>query len=480
MLGNQRSVSLSWPAFGLVAIIAGAAISVLSTPYVFATIAVTLVMLVFMRRSGDPMIPFLLLVATVQAGQLLQLPLGDGPIQSLAPFFGAWVVVSLIIKGISPRAERQPASTDAKWLRAALWALATIVVVTGLAQVWRVNAQTFDLTEIFTLVQLGFLVAITALLLSDARRVLWVCYVAVASGAVVGMLGLASRFGILSLSISETTFEGVERVSGFAGDPNKFAYMLLVALAFALNLVLASPSRKAKIPLWVAMILIGGGIVSTYSAGALVGLAAVVVAATVLQWRVSVTRGLIAVGAVAVIAVTIALTVPPDYTDVVWEKYSRVSESSFGDIGTGRGAAWQAAVSTIAENPVWGSGLSTRATQTAIAANYHEELVSQRAAHNTYLAIGTGAGVAGLLAFLIACGAALKVLWSAFSKAVAHQRTDVILATSCLLTGLAVTLIQGVQLDLQMEKFPWLLLGAALAVGCWRLPEKESQGGVKA
>jgi O-antigen ligase len=463
-----------WLGFATIAIMAGAAIPVLSTPYVLATLAAALIILVFLERSGDPMIPFLLLVATIQAGLLLQLPLGDGPVQSFAPFIGAWVIASLVMNGLPSRAKRQPRSRDAHWLRFALWVLAAIVVVTGLAQVWRINAQILNLTEILTLVQLGLLVAITTLLLTDAKKVLWVCYAAVASAVVVGSLGLASRFGVVSLSTSQTTFEGVERVSGFAGDPNKFAYLLLVPLAFALNMVFVSRSRRAKMLLWLATLLISGGIVSTYSAGALVGLAAVVTVTAFLQWRVSMARGLIAVGVIAVMAVTVALTVPSDYTEVVWEKYSRMSESSFGDVGTGRGAAWQAAVLTIADNPVWGSGLSTRATQTAIAANYHEELLSERAAHNTFLAIGTGTGVAGLAAFFVACVAALKVLWAAFSRAVANRRSDVILATSCILTALTVTLIQGLQLDLQMEKFPWLLLGAALAVGYWESPEDES------
>jgi O-antigen ligase len=177
---------------------------------------------------------------------------------------------------------------------------------------------------------------------------------------------------------------------------------------------------------------------------------------------------LAALGLVVAMVVVVAVVVPPDYADVVLDKYSTLSEGSIESAGTGRGLAWEAAVKAIADNPFWGSGLSTRAEQAAIAPYYEGGYVTAWAAHNSYLAIGVSTGILGLAAFIVAFLAALKLLWSKFSRALASGGSQTVMAASCLLTGLVVTLVQALQLDLQMEKYPWLLLGAALAAAHWR------------
>jgi O-antigen ligase len=341
-----------------------------------------------------------------------------------------------------------------------------------------VSALQLNLTEISTLVQLAFLVVITYLLLTDVNRFLWVCYVAVAAATVVGLVGLLSSFGLVSLSISEKTFEGYSRVTGFAGDPNKFAYLLLVPLGFAFNLVFGAKSRRNKVILWVAAAIIGGAIVSTYSAGAILGVGAVILTSVLLQWRVSAARGISALLLICVVVLVVAIAVPQDYVQVVKDKYTGISQGSLSSVGTGRGAAWEAAIRAIAANPILGSGMSTRAEQTDIAAHYQGEYTTEKAAHNTYLAIGVSTGIFGLVAFLVACVAAFKLLWSKFIRALSAGGGKTAVAASCLLTGLVVTLVQGLQLDLQLEKFPWLLLAAALASASWGYAKHESDAEV--
>jgi O-antigen ligase len=346
------------------------------------------------------------------------------------------------------------------------------IAVTACLQYLRPSGTALDRTGLLTLVQLGILVAISAYLLRDPRRVILVGYVTIGSGVVGSLLTLADRLQLVSLG-TEVMAVGYERVSGAIEDPNKAAYQLLVPLAFAINLALASKTLKTRAVFWTASAVLGAGIVSTYSAGALVGLVAVAATAVILQSRISLKRGLAALGLIVTLTVVVAATLPPGYSQAVSTKYSKISTAPVGEIGTGRVGIWGAGIRSVVANPLLGSGLSTATIQSAIAPNYGSGTISRLAAHNMYIAMAVGTGVLGLLAFLALLGSSLSGLWSAFSRAVRTDRRDAQVAAACLMTALVVTLTQGLQLDLQMEKYLWLLIGAALAVRYWSIEPRQ-------
>jgi O-antigen ligase len=198
-----------------------------------------------------------------------------------------------------------------------------------------------------------------------------------------------------------------------------------------------------------------------------VRLAAVALVSIVLQTRVSLKRGLVAVALLVILTVVVAATLPEGYTQAVTSKYSNLTSTPIANVATNRGAAWEAGLRAIEDNPLMGSGLSTATVQRAIASHYVQATITNKAAHNMYIAMGVGTGVPGLIAFLALVAIGLSGLWSTHLKAVKAGRKEVQLAAACLLTAIVVTLTQGLQLDLQMEKYLWLLLGAALAVRYW-------------
>ncbi len=443
--------------------------------YVVVFTAAVVVIALYFWRSADPFVPFLALVAAIQGGVLLTLQVEGSPVQTIMPLLGGWVLLALLVSG--RRAGRGFAVREGSGSVMPLSALAllTIVAVTACLQYLRPSGTILDRTGVLTLVQLGMLVAISAYLLRDPRKLIVAGYVMVGSGVAGSLLALANRFQLVTLG-TESMTNGYERISGAIDDPNKLAYQLLIPLAFAINMALASKTTRARIVFWAACALLGAGIVSTYSAGALVGLAAVAMTAVVLQTRASLRRGLAALGLIVILTVVVAATLPPGYVQAVTEKYSSIPTAPVAQIGTNRGAAWQAGIRAVVRNPFLGSGLSSATVQKAIAQDYIESTVSRKAAHNMYIAMAVGAGVLGLLAFLALLGSSLSQLWSVFSKAVQTDRRDVQVAAGCLITALVVTLTQGLQLDLQMEKYLWLLIGAALAVRYWSVePEQESQ-----
>ena len=108
-------------------------------------------------RLMDPMVPFLLLVAAMQGGILLRVPLRGAPIETLAPIFGGWVLIAVLLDR-RERSRIRPNSTAGSLLPGSLTALAAIVGLTIAAQAWRLDGRMLNLTEILTLVQLGVLV----------------------------------------------------------------------------------------------------------------------------------------------------------------------------------------------------------------------------------------------------------------------------------------------------------------------------------
>ena len=412
------------------------------------------------------MIPFLLLVAAMQGGLLLQLPLGDAPITTLMPLLGGWALVAALISR-QPKKLRRPSIRAGALLGPSLVALAAVVALTALAQVWRPGGRTFSLTEVLTLVQLGVLVVLTAYLLHTPRRVIWVAYVTVAAGVAVSLLAFADQAGLVTVGGEKVYAEGYTRVSGLLDDPNFFSFQLLLAVGFCVHLALAAKTISGRVMFWAAFIAIFVGIVSTYSAGALVGLGAVLGATLLLLLRVSGKRALLAFAAIAAVTVVVAVTAPPDYGEAIADKFKQTTSGSFEQLGTKRGAAWEAAAREVGSNPVIGVGLASESLQRAIGEHYTLTIEPKKAAHNMYLSIAVGTGMFGLIIVLVILGSCLSVLWTAYSKAAREGLSETTLATACLFTALVVVTTQGLQLDLQLEKFTWLLIGASLAVRYW-------------
>jgi hypothetical protein len=471
--GIGRSRALLWVFTGFVALMAGAAATRLSVPYLAGFLAGGLLVFVFIWRQQEPMVPFLLLVAAIQGGVLLKVPLGDAPITTLMPVLGGWTLLAVLLDG-SKRRRVRPVSRAGRLLVPSLVTFFAIVAITALVQVWRPDGRLLSLTAALTLVQFAVLVVLTAFLLSSPRRVLWVAYVTVGAGAAVALTALANRLGLVTLGTEVVYVEGYTRISGLLNDPNFFSFQLLISLAFAVHLVLAAKTLALRIVFGVALVTLFAGIVSTYSAGALLGVAVVLVTTVVLQLRMSTKRALIAFCLVAIASAVTAATAPPGYGEAIKEKYAGITSSSFEQLGTKRGAAWEAGARQVASDPVFGVGLSTQNLQAAIADHYTLYMAERKAAHNTFISVAVGSGVGGLVSFLMVLGSCFAVLWAAYSRAAKEADSDAVLATGCVFTALVVAFAQGLQLDLQFQKYLWLLVGASLAIRYW--PSKQATG----
>lgn len=448
------------------AIAAGVVAASISTPLLAALLSVVLVFTAYLWRSGSAMVPFLLLVAAMQGGNMLRVSMGDAPISTLMPILGGWAVLAVFIWQ-EPKQLRASAVGAGKLLVPALEALGLIIVVTAVAQVWRADGETLSLQEVLTVVQLGVLVVLSMHLLHNPRRVLLVGYVITALGVILSILALLTQVGVTLPVFAVMNYGEYGRASGLVGDPNYFSFQLLLALAFAANIGLASKTTRSRLWAWPAFIVILAGIISTYSGGALVGVAAVLVGTILLQLRVSAKRAVVAFVVIGLATVVVGLLAPSNYGEAIQEKYSSITQGSFEDIGTGRGAAWKAAARAMLSNPVLGVGLGGDRVMREIADHYGSMTVHLKAAHNVYLGMGVGTGFFGLAAFLVLLASCFSLLWGVQARLARAGSAEGLLASSSLFTAMLVVATQGLTLSLEYEKFVWLLIGACLAARYW-------------
>jgi O-antigen ligase len=416
----------------------------------------------------------------MQGGNLLRISTSDAPIGTIMPILGGWAVLAVLLSRQKNHLA-ESATGAGRLLAPSLITLALLIVLTGLAQVWRSGGQTLTPQELMTVAQLGVLTALSAYLLHNPHRVMLVGYVTVALGVVLSILALMSQAGVAPSIFGVQDYGEYSRASGLVGDPNYFSFQLLLSLAFAANIGLVSRKTYNRLWAWPAFVIILAGIISTYSGGALVGVVAVLGGTILLQLQVSAKRAIVAFGVIALATALVAVLAPADYGKAVQEKYSGLTESSFEEFGTGRGAAWQAAGRAIADNPILGVGLGGPRVQAAIAEHYRSSTVERISAHNMYLGIGVGTGVIGLAVFLMTLASSFSVLWTTHLRAAVGGQSEALLASACLFTALLVVATQGLTLTLEYEKFVWLLIGACLAVRHWpreRVDGSDSLSGV--
>lgn len=293
-------------------------------------------------------------------------------------------------------------------------------------------------------------------------------------------MGLAPRslehlegLGASASQVSAGEEIGLEhRARGPVDEPNRFAQVLM--MAGALSVMVALNARRAGAILgWLSVGLLLGGVLLTYSRGALVALFALLVIAVPLRLiRPGRLVGVLAVG------VVVTLTAVPGMAD-----RARSVAGVAGLFGSaqveadgptrGRTTAMLSALAAYTDHPVLGVGPGQYIAFHAV--RYQElpelsfrQIAEPRRAHNLYLEMAAETGTVGLLIFL-AIPFLLLLDLRRLRLTLAATRPDLArLATGFTLVLLAY-LGTGVFLHLAYERYYWVMVAlAAAAVGTLR------------
>ena len=269
---------------------------------------------------------------------------------------------------------------------------------------------------------------------------------------------------------------GAARHAGPIGEQNRWAQSLAMVLPIAGALALSDRSWGTRLTARVSFVLIAGGVVTTYSRGAVVGLVLMCLIAVLAGW-IRARTALLAGIAVAVLIGTFAPVFAGRATTVVTSRSSVGAANASGAETDGsfanRTTEANAAISVFLHHPVVGVGIGLFPTY------FQDEARKQgaarivgvdREAHNLYLGLAAETGVAGLLTF---AGVAVTIIrpLAATRRRNRGRRDDV----AGLATGFALAFVTylttGLFLHFAYIRYFWLLAALAAAMGMAKDPE---------
>lgn len=383
------------------------------------------------------------------------------------------------------RRERLIAAPALPWILAFVFASTISTIVSSEPDVAASQLETYYLEGVV----LFFLATNVMRSSKIVRSVIWTIVLA---GALLALLSVYQQFtgdfgnqfgGFAQVSSTTEGFtvedEGLtassqKRLGGpfSGGGANRYAQILLVLVPLAVFLVWTAQRLRARLLAMVALLLLTFGVVLTFSRGAALAFAALVVLMGALRFLRL--RHLALLGAV----VAIVLVSVPSY----WIRVSSLVELP-GVTSTGskadssiqsRGTENLAAILIFADHPAFGVG-------PGLYPQYYEEYQDRvgdysnvidinqkyttRQAHNLYLGVLAETGIVGFTCLMGAIGATLLGLWRARRRCLGAARPDLALLPTAVGLALAAYLITAVFLHLAYERYFFLLLalGAAAA-----------------
>lgn len=268
-----------------------------------------------------------------------------------------------------------------------------------------------------------------------------------------------------------------QRSAGPIGEQNFYAQTLVVLLPLCFLFFKLGRTRTARSAAVVAGCLILGGVGVTYSRGALVGLAVVVLALVAMRYlKVSQLAFFGLAGALALAAMS------SDITGRI-QSFREIPELLVGSSSTEQHVdeSWRhrfalniAAFEVFAEHPLIGVGPGQFAHFYSTPVVIKDGLAFQEKgfyAHNCYLGIAADFGIFGLLAFLAIAGILLHGLYSRWRRW-RWDYPDLALLAASFFLGCTAFFVTAIFLQLAYQRYFWLLV--ALASSAMRVTDEEA------
>jgi putative inorganic carbon (HCO3(-)) transporter len=246
------------------------------------------------------------------------------------------------------------------------------------------------------------------------------------------------------------------RAAGPLQDPNDFAYLLAVALPIVSYLIGADRRRRV---LWsLSFVAIAGAMLATFSRGALVGIA------TLLVWGI-VTRRIplwvVAGGVVsALVVAALAFTLWKPLIDVALHQKGHVASSNTES----RKSFWSAAVELGERRPVTGVGPGRFPTEAAPLLKNNPTTLTHPVTHNTYLEILAEEGLPALLLYVAYLAGAWLLLRKVQRRAALDVDRDLQRLTTALQASLVIAVVSAIFLSEELTSPFWLLGGLAVVL----------------
>ena len=262
------------------------------------------------------------------------------------------------------------------------------------------------------------------------------------------------------------------RMAGSIGETNRFAQTMLMLVPLGIFRAVAERSAALRLTAGVMTVLITVGVILSFSRGAAVGLAALVVA--LMAMRMIRAHHVL----VIVTALVLILAAFPQYTNRITSLagvggFEQAGSSAVDNSLLSRVTETVAAGLVMLDHPLIGVGPAMFPAYYEPYANTVGILVrndAEREAHNLYLGVGAELGLPGLIAFLLVALSVVGLLRKA-RRVSLPSRPDLERLTTPFLLALLTYYVTGLFLHLSFGRFYWLMLAVATAAAIVTLRE---------
>jgi O-antigen ligase len=270
----------------------------------------------------------------------------------------------------------------------------------------------------------------------------------------------------------------IARLAGPIGEKNRYAQIMLMLVPLALFQAWSERRRLLQLAAYGVTVLVSGAVILTFSRGAAVGFALVIVLMTVLRY--------VKVYQLAVVGLLVAglLIAVPQYADRLATLYAVVgavtdSESAIAADNSVLSRATEnlAALNVFSDHPIVGVGPGQfssyyREYANDIAISVKAE---DRQAHNLYLSTAAETGVLGLVCFVAILGITLWQIALARRRWLG-RRPDL----TNMVTGFGLSVVTymttGIFLHLSYIRYFWVIMALAGAAALMALREPDPAG----
>ena len=250
-----------------------------------------------------------------------------------------------------------------------------------------------------------------------------------------------------------------DRAIALGRDPNNTALYLSIAIPFTLYYIIIYKDVFKRTFLTGCLIILTYGIIITHSIGGVIGLISIMLFFVLFHKNVGVEKKAMLFISLLPILFAIYFLSPTTLKTRIQEKFSIIQNEDFSKWGTGRGAIWLAALKIIEDNPFLGVGVGNSGCEIAWHA-YHARK-EYKVAHNTFLPIATETGLIGLFIFIMLIGSILKNLYTKLKISPPTLDRNFSYLGSAIYLSLASFFVQAMFLNMERDKYLWLLLGLA-------------------
>lgn len=252
----------------------------------------------------------------------------------------------------------------------------------------------------------------------------------------------------------------VMSIASLSKDPNVSALYFSLAIPLVLYyLMIYKKDILKRVLLIICLAVLIIGIVITHSMGGAIGLISVMILFVLLRKKITPRKKILLLAFLIPVFLTMYSLAPDTFKSRAQSKYFDVMDEDFTTWGSGRGGCWLAAINVIKENPFLGVSigdyLSSMGQQSRQITGTSKEFV----AHNSFLAIAAQSGLLALLFFILLIYSILKRLSEKLKRFPMDQ--NFLYLGSAIYLSLITFLIQALFLDIEMNRYLYLLLAFA-------------------